>query len=467
MKKYIFKRVYVVIFVLLFSCESELDQTPISTVSADGFYKTEGDIKAGVIGVYSSLQKKGLYEEYLIAIGEEPSDNTFSEVPANDDGMFGELDEFSIRADNALIGKIWRDSYMAIQGANLILERIVSVNFTSSPEKEHYTGEMQFIRALLYFNLVRLYGDVPLVTEETTNPNDYFGQGRTSKTKVYSQIEKDLVSAIGLLSNGLTDGRATRTAAQALLGKVYLTLGKYSAAREQLLNVVNSGKHRLLSDITQIFSLDNEYNEEIIFAVKFEEGLNGNTEGSSAHVRFSPSTVVSGGKGHNIPTRELFNAYEAGDTRFTHYVDETPGGVPYSLKIKAAASVSEDGPSDTVVIRYADIILMLAECENELNNLTDAANYLNQIRNRAGLANTAATTQSELRNAIAAERRFELIGEGHRWFDLLRTGQAISVMNAWFTGEGLNIQIDENDLLMPIPLSQINTDPAITQNPGY
>ena len=102
-----------------------------------------------------------------------------------------------------------------------------------------------------------------------------------------------------------------------------------------------------------------------------------------------------------------------------------------------------------------------------MNNLTDAANYLNQIRNRAGLANTAATTQSELRNAIAAERRFELVGEGHRWFDLLRTGQAISVMNAWFTGEGLNIQIDENDLLMPIPLSQINTDPAITQNPGY
>ncbi|WP_238387639.1 RagB/SusD family nutrient uptake outer membrane protein [Pararcticibacter amylolyticus] len=126
-----------------------------------------------------------------------------------------------------------------------------------------------------------------------------------------------------------------------------------------------------------------------------------------------------------------------------------------------------DGGSDIVVLRYADVLLMLAETQNEQNNIEEARKYLNPVRNRAGLQDSPASTKDEMRAAIALERRLELVGEGHRWFDLLRTGDAVSVMNQWFKDSGVPITVDKHHLLLPVPIGQVNTDPAIVQNPGY
>ncbi|MGD1892869.1 MAG: RagB/SusD family nutrient uptake outer membrane protein [Cyclobacteriaceae bacterium] len=450
------------------ACEDELNQSPITDKSADNFFQTEIEIESAVNGVYATLQGFNLYGVYIPIIGEIPSDNTFAEVPANDGGRYGQLDEFTTVTENPVITNLWRDSYRGIQRANTVLNRIEEVEFEDENVKSSRIGEMKFIRALLYFNLVRLYGDIPLVIEETSNPNDFFGQARTPTADVYTQIITDLDEVITVLPKSQSEaGRVTQTAAQSLLGKVHLTLGNYNEAINHLGAVKASGLHSLVANPADIFTIENENNEEIIFAVQFASGLNGNSEGSRLFQQTAPSGTVNEAKGHNLPTVTLYNLFDPNDLRFDAFLGVTEEGIPFSKKLAEPATDPRDGGSDMVVIRYADVLLMLAEAQNETGNTQAALENLNAVRTRAGLSNATARSQTDIRDAIALERRFELVSEGHRWFDLLRTNQAISVMNAWFAEQGRSTRIDENDLLMPIPQSQIDTDPAITQNSGY
>ncbi len=452
---------------LITSCTKQLDQSPITSKELSVFLKTEIEVEEYVNATYATLQFGSLYGVYLPAMAEIASDNTYDEVPANDAAIYGDMDEFKTVPANTLIADVWKNSYVAIQRCNVVLGRIDAVNFASPDTKAARTGEMKFIRALMYFNLIRFFGDVPLVTEETVDPNIFFGQGRTATTKVYAQIIKDLIEAADILPASTSQqGRVVKTAAQSLLGKVYLTQKDYPNAKTQLDFVINSAVYTLQPNTNDIFSLDKENNKEIIFAVQFASGTNGNSEGSTMYQQFSPSGTVNGAKGHNLPTKELYSLYTADDKRKTTYVDVTGNGVPFSNKLKKPTTIT-DGGSNFVVLRYADVLLMQAEIENELNNTSVATTLLNSIRNRAGLPNTIVTTQDELRAAIAFERRLELVGEGHRWFDLLRTGEAITVMNAWFLSQGKPITVTEKNLLFPIPQNQINTDPTIKQNPGY
>ena len=147
-------------------------------------------------------------------------------------------------------------------------------------------------------------------------------------------------------------------------------------------------------------------------------------------------------------------------------IDTAANPFYFSLKYEVSPTGANDGGSDYYVIRYADVLLKYAEALNESGG-SGAAQYLNMVRNRAGLPNTTASSQGELRDAIEMERRFEFIGEGHRWFDLIRTGRAVETMNAWFAANNKNVTIDSDNLILPIPQSQIDTDPAISQNPGY
>ncbi|WP_159466781.1 RagB/SusD family nutrient uptake outer membrane protein [Dyadobacter sp. 3J3] len=453
---------------LFTSCTDELDQNPITSKELSQFLRTEAEVEEYVNAVYANLQLDGLYGLYMPVLGEIASDNTFDEVPLNDGGVYGELDLFTIIPANGVIAANWKHSYQGIQKTNVVLNRIEAVSFKSDIIKKARTGEMKFIRALLYFNLVRLYGDVPLVTGETTDVNTYFGQGRTASAKVYEQIIQDLNTAVELLpAESSQPGKVVQTAAQALLGKVYLTLNDYSNARTQLQNVIKSGKHLLLPNLADIFSLANENNKEIIFAVQFASGINGNTEGSYMYQQFSPSATVSGAKGHNLPTKSLYNLYTSADKRKNEYVALATSGSPYNNKLKKPTTVITDGGSNIVVLRYPDVLLMLSEAENELGNLAASIDYLNQIRTRAGLNAAAPGSKEELRTAIALERQLELVGEGHRWFDLIRTKRAVEVMNSWFKQNGALTVISEQKMLLPIPVGQINTDPAIKQNPGY
>lgn len=459
--------IYLLCIIATVSCTDQLFQDPITSKVSSKFFSSEIEIEEAVNGTYAGLQSNGLYRLYMVALGEIPSDITFDEVPLNDDGAFGKLDNFTATNILASISDAWKDSYATIQRANVVLNRIDKISFKVAADKEARIGEMKFIRALLYFNLVRLYGDVPLVTEETIDPSSYLGKGRTAKDLVYKQIIKDLTEAeTGLPATTAKLGKVVKTAAQALLGKVYLTLNDLPNAKTWLEKVKNANVHALVP-VTDVFDITKESNKEIIFSVQFASGVNGNSEGSSMQQQYSPSGTVANAKGHNLPTKSLYALYTSTDARKGTYLNVTPGGIPYTLKLTKNATTPADGGSNVVVLRYADVLLMLAEIENEQGNIAGATAYLNQIRNRASLPNTTATDQATLRSAIDLERCLELIGEGHRWFDLLRSGKAIEVMNNWFKSQNILTTIDSHNLLMPIPLTETNTDPAIKQNPGY
>lgn len=457
-----------IISLVLGSCSDELDIAPLTEKSASNFYSTESEIESAIIGAYAQLQIGGLYGLDLIGVGEVSGEDTFEEIAANDGGRFGQLDDFSTNAVNDLVGDIWRESFKGIQRVNIVLNRITDIEYENNTIKDNRIGEMKFLRGLLYFNLVRLYGDVPLVTEETANPSDYFGQVRTPASEVYAQIELDLNDAIQNLSTIKSSGRPAKGAAQALLADVQMNLGKYNEAVTTLTPLVTSNDYGLMPSTSDIFGVANEGNSEILFEVQFASGVNGNDEGETAASQFRPSGTTANAKGHNLPSVEFVALYESGDTRKDDFVglDAVANPFYFSLKYEVSATGADDGGSDHIVIRYADVLLKYAEALNESGG-ANTAQYLNMVRNRAGLANTTATTQSELRDAIELERRFEFIGEGHRWFDLKRTGKAINTMNAWFTANSKNVTIDADNLLLPIPQSQLDTDPAITQNSGY
>ncbi|MDT0606410.1 RagB/SusD family nutrient uptake outer membrane protein [Croceitalea rosinachiae] len=471
-------KIYKYIFLLttvslsFIACEDELDIIPITEKSANSFFSNEAEIESAIIGAYGQLQNNGLYGLDLIGVGEISAEDTFEEIAANDGGRFGQLDDFSTNAGNDLVGDIWRESYEGIQRVNVVLNRITDIEFEDASLKTNRIGEMKFIRALLYYNLVRLYGDVPLVVEETESPFDFFGQGRTPSTEVYAQIELDLTEATQDLPTTKAPGRPANGAARALLADVQMTQGNFSTALANLEAVVNSGEYELMPTTSDIFGVANEGNPEILFEIQYASGFNadGSDEGSSAGSQFRPSGTTANAKGHNLPTQAFIDSFEAGDTRLDDYVTVDPDANPFYFltKYEVSATGADDGGSDHLIIRFADVVLKYAEALNENNQTAEAITQLNSIRSRAGLAETTATSQADVRAAIRQERRFEFIGEGKRWFDLKRYGTAVEVMNAFFGSTGANVTIDNNNLVLPIPQSQIDTDPDfIEQNPGY
>ncbi|KQT35663.1 RagB/SusD family protein [Chryseobacterium sp. Leaf405] len=466
------KKIIITIFSLsvIASCSSDLlDVNPEAQKVSSQFYTNSAEIEQGITSVYGSLQYTGQYQLGMPALGELPSDNTYDEVPANDAFTYGELDFFTIQPNNSLIASTWKDNYIGIQQANIILARIDKISDMTDALKSSRKGEMKFLRALMYFNLVRTFGDVPLVLKETTNVNDYFGQPRTPVSEVYTAIETDLKEAITLLpTSTIQKGRVTKGAALGILGKVLLTQKKYAESLTYLNQIEGLG-YQLLTDVSKIFDVANENNAEIIFDVQFASGLNGNSEGSTAFQMFSPSGSVSGAKGHNLPTKEVYNLYSAGDTRRSAYIGLTSNGIPFSKKLAKTSNTIADGGSNFVVLRLADVYLMMAECFAEQNDFTNSNFYLNKIKTRAGISTVSLSTKDLLLNEIDRERRLEFVGEGHRWFDLVRTGKAISVMTTYFNNNPgySTAQIKEHHLFMPVPQGQINTDPALKQNPGY
>lgn len=451
----------IILVALLFSCSEELIQEPITEKVSEKFYNNEKEIEEAVNAVYATLQFKSNFNTGIPAIGEIPAEDAYDATPANDGGVYGQLDDFNVIPQNSLIGNTWRDAYKGVQRANIVINRISKIPFKKEATKNARIGEVKFIRALYYFYLVRIFGDVPLVIEEVKNPQDFFNQTRTPKAEVYNQIKKDLNDAIAKLPNRNEKNkyRITKTAAQTLLGKVELTLKNYAEAKTQLLSVVNSNAHLLLNDVQQIFAIDNELNKEIIFAVQYSSGLNSNREGSDAYRMFNPTGRVEGAlrgtKGHGVLKEDFYKLYANTDKRKDVYVGILASGEVYNNKIAPPTTTIGDAGSDWVVLRYADVILMLAEIENYEKNQTQALIYLNKIRERAGLSDFTNTNEDAVFNEIDLQRRLELVWEGHRWFDLIRQGRTESVLGI----------TDKNKLLMPIPASQAVM--GLAQNPGY
>lgn len=474
---------FILITTLSISCDDNIDLTPLSDSSLDNFFRNKSDLESAVNGAYDALQLKGQYSQSYPFLMELPADNATESDIGRSGRVFSDVELFALNSNNGLIQDAWVDGFNGIQRCNVVLNRIDGIDMETNL-KTIRIGEMKFLRGLTYFNLVRIFGGVPLVLEETTDPFDAFNIGRSSVDAVYSQIITDLTEAASALPNSQNEpGRATSGAANALLGKVYLTIQQYGDAVSALRNVTG---YSLLSNYADVFGPDNENNAESIFEVQYSSGsgsaMTGNGlgtglgEGSPFPAFFAPigsSNLIGGGQtlGGNRPTLDLYNSYDSNDLRRDVNIGDT-GVDLYPAKFIAPQAADLDSDVNSIVLRYADVVLMLAEALNEEGYVADgeAFSLLNQIRTRAGLANLTSTDlldQGSFRLAIENERRWELAFENHRWFDLVRTNRALTVMDGHVGFLG-TINISSHQLIFPIPQREIDTNPeVITQNPGY
>ena len=468
------------------SCSDFLEQNPQTDLSENDFYKTADDILSAVNGVYSSLQEGDIYGNWYV-FGEIPSDNTHNQLSGSVTTQ-NEFDQFYIDTQNSMIANFWKAAYKVINRTNTVLGRIDGIEINTELANR-YKLECKFIRALMYFNLVRVYGDVPLVLKEISISESY-DILREPKENVYNQIIADLKEAQDLPVSYSTaeDGRATQGAAKALLANVYMTLHKYAEAETILAEIINSGRYSLLENTPgslnidgykNVFSPVNHNSKEGIFEIQFLKG--GYGEGSNYANNFAPENsgtnvvAVGGTGGNNIPEMDIYNAYEEGDLRRDFsmslgYYDNRKNNEwvesRYVCKFMDVPYQNNDASNNYPVIRYADVILMYAEALNQNGKTAEACKYLNMTRRRGFGYQTTETSPVDLQTTdkaqfalmVEQERRVELAFENHRWFDLIRTGRAVEVMRS--KGFSLN----ETNLICPIPQKQIDVNPKLTQN---
>lgn len=468
------------------SCSDFLEQNPQTDLSENDFYKTADDILSAVNGAYSSLQEGDIYGNWYV-FGEIPSDNTRNQLSGSVTTQ-NEFDQFYIDTQNSMIASFWKAAYKVINRTNTVLGRIDGIEINAELANR-YKLECKFIRALMYFNLVRVYGDVPLVLKEISISESY-DILREPKENVYNQIIADLKEAQGLPVSYSTaeDGRVTQGAAKALLADVYMTLHKYAEAETILAEIINSGRYSLLENTPgslnidgykNVFSPVNHNSKEGIFEIQFLKG--GYGEGSNYANNFAPENsgtnvvAVGGTGGNNIPEMDIYNAYEEGDLRRDFsmslgYYDNRKNNEwvesRYVCKFMDVPYQNNDASNNYPVIRYADVILMYAEALNQNGKTAEACKYLNMTRRRGFGYQTTETSPVDLQTTdkaqfalmVEQERRVELAFENHRWFDLIRTGRAVEVMKS--KGFSLN----ETNLICPIPQKQIDVNPKLTQN---
>ncbi|WP_324675871.1 RagB/SusD family nutrient uptake outer membrane protein [Hymenobacter sp. GOD-10R] len=470
------------------SCNKEFidlnDPTRIPTTEG---YTDSLSILNGVTAAYAGLQDvygKSGSNNGLFVFAEVPSDNSTSVISGQN---INEFDFFTVTSTNLRLQSQWTVTYRTIARCNVVLNRAPAVKLTAAIRNRYY-AEVRFVRALSYFNAVQIWGDVPLVTSEiATIPNAY-QFGRTAAAQVYAQIEEDLRFAADNLPVTQTTanlGRATKGAAQGLLGKVYLTQKKYPEAAAVLKQVIDANTYALQASYANVFSITNEMNNEILFAVRYSKGGLGVGSPFANYFAVTPALVGNVGTSDQFNTIHpdlvaAFTASGTADTRAAASYGSTPLGgqtVYYTKKYADTPTSSLDAENDWIVLRYADVLLLYAEALNEQGTTAQAVPFVNRVRTRAGVPSLATTlSQADLRLAIENERRLELNMEGQRWFDLVRTGRAIPVMNAFFARynirpnngtTGAAIQIQAYQLLQPVPIQEIQTNPILTQNPGY
>jgi len=457
--------------------ENYLNLSPPTTIPVAQYFKTQSDISAALNGAYGGL--RGYYGTFFV-MTEVPSDNTESNNRA--DAFTGDFDRYSWVVTNGTISDRWSSSYSIISRCNILIEKSEAVSMDAAL-KARYQAEAKFLRALMYFNLVRFFGDVPIVLTEIKTEADAYTYNREPVTKVYAQIEKDLLEAATVLPisyTGADVGRATKGAAQALLGSAYLTSKQFDKAVTKLNEVISANTYRLLPVYDDVFRANNGNNAEIVFSVQYTR--TGNREGSNFSIEFAPtgagSDIVTGGNPNavNQGTLDLFNAFEPGDSRKNVSIQRFTGGdMPYyTRKFLDQPPTTNESDNDWPIIRYSDVLLMYAEALNETGNTTGALVALNQVRSRANLPARTNLTQDAFRLAVEQERRVELCFEGHRWFDLVRTGRLVPVMTAYIakyrTSGGYlvgNYQFSATKTLYPVPFRERSLNPNLTQNPGY
>jgi hypothetical protein len=473
-------------------------------MNAGIFYKTEKDMNQAVMSPYTSLRL--LYNQPFIYVSEIRSDNTtFSWVPGNSQDMTS-IDNFKnvLLSENTFILSVWNNCYNTILRCNIVLDKIDAVKFQDKKLQEQYKAEARFIRSLMYFWLVRVYGDVPKVIHEI-NVTEAYTLGRAPKQEIYDFIVEDLKFAELNLPTSYSSadkGRVTIGGAKGLLSKVYMTMAGYplkkgasyyALAEAKALEVIGMTQYSLVSDYKTLFDVSRKNSTESLFEIQYKKG--GTSTGSPWNNDFAPrfsttEVVLVGDKGgFNAPTPSMSKAYETGDPRKAISMKDSyialSGGATinekYVKKYYDVAFSGSDNDNNWIELRLADIYLLYAEAlVLQSKQQSVALVYLNKIRERArkstgGNSGLLAdylpfTSDAEFLLAIEQERRVEFAFENHRWFDLVRTERAKEVMSAEQKEQnGFNPSSwSDNMLYFPIPLQVIQSNPEkVKQNPGY
>ena len=477
---------------LLLSCSDDFVNVNSEDENSENFFNTEEDYQNALIGAYDLLQSSYLN----VMLGEIASDNTLAGgESATDVPGIQEIDDMIHTPINDQLRDIWNWMYGGVNRANYILEFKDKIDF---PNKANVLGQATFLRAYYYFELVKFFGDVPLAVDQRLLFGDQNTIDRTPAAEVYAQIELDLIFAADNLPLTQTQtGRVTKGAAQALLGKVYLYQSKYSLAAPVLDDVINSGVYDLVADYSTLFENDNENNVESVFEIQYTDvegagfGCLQCSEGNVA-IGFNGPRNFNGplfesGFSFNVPTQEVFDAFDQDDARrefaildivaFAEANSDFNGGAGvtftegfehtgyFNRKYIPRVGDTNIGdqnltnPGNYRAIRFADVLLMGAEAHNQGDGNDELARqYLNRVRERTTLSDVNASG-SALTQAIYNERRLELVGEGHHFFDLVRTGRAAQEIEGFTAGK---------NELFPIPLVEIQlAGNRWLQNQGY
>lgn len=472
----------------LFSCEKFLDLKPVSdgiavgNISSDSvLYKSAGEAEAALAGVYSDFRNEYFELDYFVN-GDAQSDDAYAgaDNPAN-----FQIDDYKIVSTNSNVSRDWAYLYSTIGKANTVINNVNSVTDPdlTAERKLEIISEASFIRAFMYFQLVQLWGDVPLQLTEvksisSANLEEIYPilfPARTAVGEVFKQIILDLQTALLHVKSSSTDKSfVTKGAVNAVLAKVYATQPPRDWTKVLgYCNDVIAGGYSLLPEYDQLWDNAHENSAESIFEINYEGTASSGNWGAS---------MFSGmeWKKFNIPSNDLVAVFDAENdmvrkTSSILFLDVTgkwsdanwpQTQYPFINKYRIITSPS---PQNYIFLRLADILLLKAEAMNETGDVSGAATLVNQVRMRVSLPNTSASDQAAMRLAIEKERRLELAFEGHRWFDLKRNGRAIEVINnvKGAGGASLGYNLNENKLLWPIPQAELDKNTKLVQNPGY
>ncbi|MFC7348923.1 RagB/SusD family nutrient uptake outer membrane protein [Chryseobacterium zhengzhouense] len=479
------------------SCEDDLMLEPENNITQTSFYTTELQIQQAVSGVYSAMinsSSRGGFDVNFYLLASEVRSNNYNAISQNGNRDYFAINRFQDTSSTEEMSILWEDAYQMITYANKILSRIDEVPFADAAVKEQYRSETRFLRAYAYFELMRNFGKVPLVTKPVS-PEEAAQIQRTDLTTLYDFITSEIEASVGGLKNiydNANKGRVTKSAAHAMLGRIYLTgsgyplnNSSYVAKAKDHLSAVIQGEGQFVTFAPTYADLfksanDNKYH---IFEIQHISG--GLSQGSYLPSYVSPnfgtadplynaqSSLYSSNE--LGVSQSLINAYEPGDLRKnvtvkTQFIaaNGQPDNSNYFIKFREPGKVITnryDWPINFPIIRYEDVILMYAEVLNNQGSTSAAVPHLNRIRQRAGLAPLSTSiSAADFTAALRKERRVEFAGEGVYWHDLVRWNIAVSVINQAAAELNYNYTITTNDYLYQIPLSQVQLG-GYEQNP--
>ncbi|MDR1201329.1 MAG: RagB/SusD family nutrient uptake outer membrane protein [Tannerellaceae bacterium] len=478
------------------SCSSFLEENPVDRLVTGNFYNTQKDAEAAVNAAYGQLEN--IYNRLMYNMAELPTD-----MMKNGLGMpnayLQDLEFMRYNSENTFVQSMWNSCYVGIMKTNTAINNIPIITMDMDFQAR-LIGEVRLLRALFYFNLVRFYGGVPLVTK-LESLNDALGK-RASKGQIYEFIIQDLQEAEKVLPfrsgyDSANEGRVTKGTAKILLGKVYLTMGDFTAAKEKLAEVIENETaygYGLHKDYAANWNTETEAGIEAVLYIEYKKApLQHNNAMDNAGPKYSVpggSIGVNGSNEADIPTQELYDSYDERDkrrhanVRYTFYSmiekDYVQSRIPLFGKYWIdGVSATNQCDINMHIIRYADALLMYAEALNEVGESAKAHEVLNRVRERAfgdDSGNFNDLSKEQFRLEILNERRLEFPHEGHRWFDLVRTGTFIERMKAHGTYEAGVAESNKVDIannikdymiLMPIPQREIDLNPELEQNPGW